>query len=97
MHSMLSELGPGFVICHYYDEMANETQVREIADFVAPNEVVANYVKDSMLQNAHQRHSTDEDLQYPDSSMVAERIQRKLNVIEEQHCGDQAFRERWFV
>lgn len=94
MHSMLSELGPGFVICHFFDERTNETQAREIADFLAPNEVLAGHLRNSILRNAHQLRSSNGDIQFPDASYVTERIQRKLSVIEEQKCGTQAFRRK---
>lgn len=94
IHSSLAELGPGFVICNFYDEMGDEDQAQEIADFLSPNEVVAGYLKDALLNDVHQRPSASEELPYADASAVTARIQQKLNTIEAQHCGHRASRKR---
>lgn len=94
IHSSLAELGPGFVICNFYDDMGDEDQAQEIADFLSPNGIVAGYLKDAMLKDVHLRHSAGEELPYADASAVTGRIQQKLNVIEAQHCGHRASRKR---
>lgn len=92
VHSLLAELDPGFIICHFYNEMGNETRVQEIANFVAPTEVMAAFVKDSMMRHARPSDDSQYDLEFPGLETVVERIQQKLNVMEEQHCGAQALR-----
>lgn len=94
IHSSLAELGPGFVDCHFYDDMADEDQAQEIAEFLAPSQVVAGYLKDALLKNAQPRNDLSEDLPYPDAFAVTERIQRKLNAIEAQNCGQISSRRR---
>lgn len=86
IHSSLAELGPEFVACHFYDDMADEDQAQEIAEFLSPSQVVAGYLKDALLKDAQRRNASSEDLPYPDAFAVTERIQRKLNAIEAQNC-----------
>lgn len=94
IHSSLAELGPGFVVCHFYDDMADEDQAQEIAEFLSPNQAIAGYFEEALLKDAQRRDPSAEDLPYPDAFAVTERLQRKLNAIEAQYCGQISSRKR---
>lgn len=89
VHSSLSELGPGFVVCNNFDDMTSKEQAWRVADFLSPSETVGAYLLDSLLEHAEMRNSTGEELPYQDAFALTERLQQKLDVIESQHCGRQ--------
>lgn len=88
MHSMLAELGPGFVMCHTFEDMGNIKQTATVANFVAPNEIIAGMLTDALRRTAHQRHGNHaEDFLFEGADVVAARLQRKLDAFEPQYCG----------
>lgn len=87
LHSSLAELGPGFVVCHRFRDVASHEQADEISDFVSPTEQIRGYVHSMLLDNAREPRAFDPSLMRGDVSFVVDRLQRKLDVIEAQFCG----------
>lgn len=87
VHSMLDELGPGFVVCHRYNEMEDNEQATRIAAHVSPSATIAEYFRQSLLGTALPRHGTDEELPYDNAPVLTARLQRKLDVMEAPFCG----------
>lgn len=87
LHSSLDELGPGFVMCHRYSDIKNETQASGIASFMCPTEPLADSLGSTFLKAARDPSAPSEQLRYDEVSSVVGRLQRKLDVIEEQYCA----------
>lgn len=87
MHSGLTELGPGFVVCHDFGELGDAEQATRIAEFIAPNMEVANMTSDALLGSTKRRVKTPEDTHFDDAGVVIRRLQQKLDVLESPFCG----------
>lgn len=87
IHSMLTELSPSFVICHYYDDIGDPDLASRIGDFVAPNTLSAKMVAESLVQSAVPRAGRNETYPYKDTEKVATRLQNKLDVLEWTFCS----------
>lgn len=87
LHSSLDELGPGFVMCHRYSDIKNETQASAIASFMCPTEPLADSLRSTFLRVAREPSAPSTTLPYDGVSSVVNRLQRKLDVIENQYCA----------
>lgn len=89
VHSMLSELDPRFVICHDYDLVPDADQAAEVAAFVAPTEMLADSFAGSLMDTAHPRRGDSgpvDRIKYPESEVVIERLQTKMDIYEATVC-----------
>lgn len=93
LQSFLGEIDPGFIVCHNWDSVGNETQAGEIAAFVAPNDEVAGMVATALVDTATRisHHSEDEidvnALTFDGAESLISRLQKKLDSFEALYCG----------
>ena len=87
MHSFLSEIDPAFVVCHDYAHAGEEEQATTVSNFVAPNSVMAEMFKTSLLRAWTEHSSQWEELSFDGAEAVASRLQRKLDAFESLYCG----------
>lgn len=87
LHSLLTELGPGFVVCHDYDLFGDPGQSAAIAEFVAPNADVAAMLNNSFVAVAGVRSPSTESLPFEGASVISSRLQRQLDAFESQLCS----------
>lgn len=88
MHSFLAELGPGFVACHDFGQVAAADQTAAISGFLAPSRELAALLNDSFIEVARSAHAKPEaSLLYEGADVVAERLQRKFDTFESQICS----------
>lgn len=87
LHSSLDELEPGFIVCHRYSDVKDEAQASKISNFVCPTETLAESLRSTLLSYARGSSATSKHLMYQKVSSVIARIQRKLDVMEEQFCA----------
>lgn len=86
MHSLLAELGPGFVVCHDFSRFGEVNQAVAIANFLAPNEHVAELLAASLVAVAEGRPKVNESLEYNAADVVTSRLQRKFDAFESIIC-----------
>lgn len=93
MQSFLHELDPGFIVCHDWDLLGDETQASEIARFVSPNYEVADLVKTVLVNRAvHADHIHDGGVEVDVMASAGNkklllRLQDKLDSFEARYCG----------
>lgn len=87
MHSLLAELGPGFVVCHDFDRFGDIDQSAAISNFLAPNAHLAALLNTSFIEVAGApRVASNESLLYEGADVVAARLQRKFDAFESNIC-----------
>lgn len=87
VHSLLAELGSGFVVCHDYDQLGSVDQSNAISDFLAPNENIAALMRKSFYETeVDSRPPSNDTLRYEGADAIAERFQRKLDAFESLIC-----------
>lgn len=88
MHSGLTELGPGFVVCHDFGKLGDVEQTTRIAKFISPNEQVANMTADALLATVveHSHNQATEHSQFENADAVIKRLQQKLDALETAAC-----------
>lgn len=86
MHSMLAELGPGFVTCHDFRNMGNVQQASRIAKFVAPTQKIAELFKEALIETTLPRDNSTEHLAMKGASTVTGRLQRKMDILASAFC-----------
>lgn len=87
LHSFLSELGPGFVVCHDFDRIGDMDQSAFVSDFLAPNRDVAAMLNESFITVAEGYLASNDTLQYEGADVIASRLQRKFDVFEAEICS----------
>lgn len=87
LHTLLEELGPGFVVCHDYDRLGDADQAGTIAEFLAPNDEVATMLKKTFVAIAKGHLPFSESLPFPGADTIAARLQRKFDAFESQLCS----------
>lgn len=86
MHSMLAELGHGFVVCHDFSDMGNAQQASKVANFVAPTQEFAGRLKEALVETTVRRDNLTEHLTMKDTNVVTGRLQRKMDVLVSSFC-----------
>lgn len=91
LQSFLGELDRGFIVCHDWDRLGNETQASEIARFVSPNDEVADMVRTALVDNfrpadVHEVMDFDE-MTFDGAKTMVARLQVKLDSFEARYCG----------
>ena len=86
MHSFLNELDPAFVICHDFERVGEVEQSSSIANFLAPNEDVAEALKRSFIDVARAHGPSTDTVQYRGAEVITSRLQRKLDTVENALC-----------
>lgn len=87
VHSLLDELGPGFVVCHDFDHFGNADQAVAVSDFLAPNTNLSALLSKSFIEIAGSpRAPSNESLPYEGADVVAARLQRKFDTFESKMC-----------
>ncbi|CAN0296464.1 unnamed protein product [Scytosiphon promiscuus] len=88
VHSSLGELDPAFVVCHDYDALGDPSQASRIANFISPNEEMAQLIESSLMDSAHEgHHDANSGLPFEGASVIVDRMQRKLDSFERTYCG----------
>ena len=52
LHSFLAEIDPGFIVCHDWERLGEESQASEIAAFVSPNAEIVDVVATALVDTA---------------------------------------------
>eukprot|EP00752_Nemacystus_decipiens_P011461 g10177.t1 len=92
LHSFLAEIDPGFIVCHDWNRVGDETQASEIAAFVSPNGDIAYRVYTAMIETAanippHEDAGGIDELTFEGAESVISRLQDKLDSFEALYCG----------
>ena len=92
LHSFLAEIDPGFIVCHDWDRLGEESQASEIAAFVSPNDEIANEVVTALVDTAadippHHDEGGIDELTFDGAERMISRLQDKLNTFESLYCG----------
>ena len=86
MHSTLAEIDPAFIVCHDYSHAGEEEQASKIANFVAPNAIIADMYKTSLLKRWIGHPPRKENLPVDGAELIVTRLQRKLDAFESAIC-----------
>lgn len=88
MHSFLGELDLAFVVCHDYGALGNPEQASKVANFIAPNEDMAQQIASTLVATAQEKHATgSSSLPFEGARVIVDRMQRKLDTFEGAYCG----------
>lgn len=89
VHSFLGEMDPAFVVCHDFDRVGDVDQASKIAEVLAPNPNVAEFLARAFVDSVehHEYSDVEERLPFESESVVVERLQRKLDAFESVYCS----------
>ena len=91
MHSFLAEIDPAFVICHDFERAGEINQSSSIANFLAPNKVIAEALKNVLVGvaagMARSPRTSVQHLPHNGADVVAARLQRKFDAFESTLCA----------
>ncbi|CAN0098919.1 unnamed protein product [Ectocarpus sp. 6 AP-2014] len=86
LQSFLSEVGPGFIMCHDWDRLGGKEQASTLANFISPNDEIAGLVESSLVETARTSSSAD-TLPFDGADALVSRLQRKLDSFEPLYCS----------
>ncbi|CAN0205727.1 unnamed protein product [Scytosiphon promiscuus] len=88
VHSSLGELDPAFVVCHDYEALGDPSQASRIANFISPNDDMAQLIESSLMETAQEgHHDGSSSLPFEGAGVIVDRMQRKLDSFESTYCG----------
>ena len=91
LQSFLGEIDPAFVVCHDWDNLREPLQASKIAEFVSPNDEVADMISTAMVDTVTPSHGDIEAgfdvLTFDGAGSLVARLQEKLDSFEAIYCG----------
>jgi len=86
LHSFFLEIDPKFIICHDYDKINDLDQLKSISNFVSPTRNIYEEILSIYGKNVRNRSKNDE-FEYENMGIILDRLQKKINLIEEMFCN----------
>ena len=94
LHSQLLEIDPKFIVCHDFNIINDVDQMGKIANFISPNEEIANDIMsintDDFKKTSMKKPKLEVDFDFEPiiekNMLLIDRLQKKLDSIEEMIC-----------
>ena len=92
LHSQLLEIDPKFIVCHDFNIINDVDQMGKIANFISPNEEIANDIisinTDDLKKKNQKKPKLEVDFEpiIEKNMLLIDRLQKKLDSIEEMIC-----------
>ena len=92
LHSQLLEIDPKFIVCHDFNIINDVDQMGKIANFISPNEEIANDIisinTDDLKKKIQKKPKLEVDFEpiIEKNMLLIDRLQKKLDSIEDMIC-----------
>ena len=92
LHSQLLEIDPKFIVCHDFNMINDVDQMGKIANFISPNEEIANDIMsintDDLKKTIKKKPKLEVDFEpiIEKNMLLIDRLQKKLEAIEDMIC-----------